>query len=155
MVPCSTCIGSRYVACYSCDGKGRSAHCSHCGTTQKIECRTCNASGKIESQWAKSLKDFPVDRLRFEYEKRQREVSNLQMQISHIERQVDQLQQEWNYAYEEAASSGPRGIHNFDASGYQSGQRALYDEISSLGMRRSELENEMQAIEHALNSKWG
>lgn len=153
-IPCNNCKGSRYVTCYSCEGRGRNAQCSQCGTTQKIGCRTCNGSGKVESQWSKSLKNLPVDRLRFEHEKRQREVSTLEIQISRVQRQIDQLQQDWNDAYEEAASSGSRGIHNFDASGYQSGDRALYNEIGNLEKRRSELESEMQAIEQALNTKW-
>ncbi|HZT59307.1 MAG TPA: hypothetical protein VFA21_11835 [Pyrinomonadaceae bacterium] len=100
------------------------------------------------------MNDFPVERLRFEYDKRQREVSNLQMQIRHIERKIDQLQEDWDEAYREAEASGPRGIHNFDAGGYQSGSQAYYDEIGDAGARIRELESEMSAIEQVLNSKW-
>jgi predicted nucleic acid-binding Zn-ribbon protein len=95
------------------------------------------------------LNDFPIDRLRFEHEKRQREISNLQMQNRHIERQIDQLQQEWNEAYEAASN-----IHTFDAGGYQSGQQAYYDEIGDANTLIRELESEIEAIEQALNSKW-
>ncbi len=153
-VACSVCTASQSMTCTSCKGSGRNAQCSKCSGTQKVTCHTCNGSGKVVSQWAKSLNDFPVDRLRFEHEKRQREISNLQMQISRVQRQVDQLQQDWNDAYEKAASGGSRGIHNFDAGGYQSGQQAYYDEIGNMHGRISECESEMQAIEQALNSKW-
>lgn len=154
MISCSVCQGSGSVSCPSCNGKGRTAQCSQCEGTQKITCRTCSGSGKVKSQWLKSLNDLPVDRLRFEHEKRQREVSNLQMQIPHIQRQIDQLQQDWNDAYEEAASDGSRGIHNFDAGGYQSGQQSYFSEIGNMQARMREFEGEMEAIEQVLNSKW-
>ena len=69
-IPCSICKGSRTVNCPSCNGKGRTAQCARCGGTQKITCQSCSGSGKVVSQWFKSLNDFPVERLRFEYEKK-------------------------------------------------------------------------------------
>lgn len=153
-VTCGACKGSSNANCPSCKGTGRNAQCSKCRGTQKIACRTCSGSGKVVSQWFKSLNDFPVERLRFECEKRQREVSNLQRQIEHIERKIEHLQEDWDTAYKEAEASGPRGIHNFDAGGYQSGQQAYYDDIGDAGARIRELEGEMEAIEQVLNSKW-
>jgi hypothetical protein len=148
-VTCGVCKGSSIANCPSCKGSGRNAQCSKCGGTQKIACRTCSGSGKVVSQWVKSLNDYPVERLRFEYEKRQREVSNLQRQTEHIERKIERLQEDWNEAYEAAPN-----IHNFDAGGYQSGQQAYYDEIGDASARMRELESEMGAIEQVLNSKW-
>lgn len=151
---CSICKGEASVTCSACNGKGAYSECSQCYGTQKLACQNCSGKGKLESEWLKSLRDLPVDRLRFEYEKRQRGISNVQMQVSSVQRQFDELQQEWGDAYDEAAAQGSAGVTRFDASGFQSGTAYLYKEMDTLNGRIGELKAEMKAIDRVIGSKW-
>ena len=84
---CSTCGGSANVKakCHACNGTKRNHSCSQCMATGKIKCTTCNGSGNIPSEWSKSLAQMPIDRLKFEYEKRQRNISTLRTKVSTFE----------------------------------------------------------------------
>lgn len=152
-VSCDICKGSTQAVCSSCQGKGRNATCSRCNATRKIKCNECGGSGKVEGEWIKSLRDWPVDRLRFEHQKRQSEIPGLQLQLSRLQRQMDELQNEWGDAYNVAASR-PGGVSNFDASGYQNGERYFDEQMASINRRLSELNEEIQAIDNAFSSKW-
>jgi hypothetical protein len=102
------------------------------------------------------LESLPVDRLRFEYEKRAREVDNAQSQYNNLERRYEQIQQEWGDELQELQSRhGARaGINMFDASGFQNASKITMDDMSRASYRVSELKDEMAAIEKVLNSKW-
>jgi hypothetical protein len=152
-ISCNVCKGSTQIACSSCNGKGRNATCSRCGATQKIKCNECGGSGKVEGQWVKSIRDWPVDRLDFEHKKRQSEISRIELQLSRVQREMKELHEDWDEAYSEAASR-PGGVERFDASGYQGGRQILGDQISSINAHLSELNEEMQALDNVLSSKW-
>jgi len=81
---CGSCGGTTLVqgTCTSCSGSSRNARCPNCSGKGKVTCTSCKGAGRFEGQWVKSLDAMPVDRLRFEFEKRQREISNLQREIS-------------------------------------------------------------------------
>jgi len=88
-----------------------------------------------------------VDRLRFEFEKRQREISNLHGTISNAEQELRSS----NESYEEAyACRQP----DFDASGYNRYQTGLMNEIDHAENQIRALQAEMNAIERVLDKKW-
>ena len=155
-VACPACYGTSSVkaSCSSCGGSGRAARCSSCGGKTKVTCATCKGAGRFEGQWVKSLQSLPVDRLRFEFEKRQWESSDCKNQTSSVRRAEERLQSDQSEAYDEAASSGPRGIHDFYAGGFESESKAKYREIARLEKRVGELEAEMSAIQQVIDSKW-
>lgn len=99
-----------------------------------------------------NFSDFPVDRLRFEYEKRERELSRLQMELSDLRREEAQINDDWNEASNNLGSA--TDYRNFDAGGYQSGLEHVSNQISNVHERTNELKAEMRAIEQALNAKW-
>jgi predicted nucleic acid-binding Zn-ribbon protein len=91
-----------------------------------------------------------VDRLRFEYDKRQNELTRLQMELSDLRREYAQVNDDWN----EASSNLDSGAdyRNFDAGGYQSGLAYISNQISQVSQRINNLRAEMSAIEEALNN---
>ena len=90
---------------------------------------------------------MPVDRLRFEFEKRQREISNLQGNVSNAEQELRSS----NESYEEAyACRQP----DFDASGYNRYNTGLMNEIDYAEGQIKGLREEMDAIERVLDKKW-
>jgi chromosome segregation ATPase len=95
---------------------------------------------------------FPVDRLRFEYEKRERELSRLQMELSDLKREEAQINNDWEEASSQLVTSAD--YRNFDAGGFQSGLQHISNQKSDVYGRMKELEAEMKAIEQALNAKW-
>jgi chromosome segregation ATPase len=99
-----------------------------------------------------NFNDFPIDRLRFEYEKRERELSRLQMELSDLKREEAQINDDWNEASSNLSSGAD--YRNFDAGGYQSGLAHVSNQISNVHERMNELRAEMRAIEQALNAKW-
>jgi chromosome segregation ATPase len=99
-----------------------------------------------------NFSDFPVDRLRFEYEKRERELSRLQMELSDLRREEAQINNDWEEASSNLRSSAD--YRNFDAGGYQSGLQHVSNQMSDVYGRMNELKAEMSAIEQALNAKW-
>lgn len=146
---CETCHGTTSMksTCSSCQGTGRNARCSTCGGKAKVTCADCKGAGRFEGQWVKSLESWPVDRLRFEFEKRQREISNLHAKISNAESELRSS----NESYEEAyACRQP----DFDASGYNRYNTGLMNEIDSSADRIKGLQAEMNAIERVLDKKW-
>ena len=135
---CSLCDGAGVLTCASCDGRGRLASCERCNGTKKVICKDCGGKGKVESEWTKSLRELPVDRLRFEIEKRQREISNLQIQVSRLSREEDE-------AYDDYVNGRSYGMDYT--------LRVARDKVH----RQSEiegLESEIEAIEQVINLKW-
>lgn len=163
-VHCSTCSGKTIVKkmCRACSGKGRLSSCARCGGTGTNACMSCGGSGKVVSEWFKSLDNLPVDRLRFEHEKRerdiaatQREINSKQVEISRYSRELDEMynyveQEKMRnpYAFSEAGSYPgglndiPRWINN------------LQSECSSKQGTIHQLEEEIAAIHEVLDTKW-
>jgi hypothetical protein len=147
-ITCKVCSGSDKTSCAACSGKGRNATCWQCKGTHKIGCKDCAGSGRVESEWYKSLKTLPVDRLRYEQEKRQREVSNLYTQVSRVSRELDEM---YRY-YEEDRQMHP---NRYNAAGsYPSGLDSLPREINSLESRISDLNDEISTIDQVISEKW-
>jgi hypothetical protein len=135
---CSLCDGSGVLMCSSCQGKRRLAKCDQCSGTQKLPCQACNQRGKVEGQWLKSLGSLPVDRLRFEHEKRQREISNLQIQVNRLSREEDEAYDEYVNG---VSYSMDRTLH-------------IANEKVKRQSEISDLEVEIEALERVINLKW-
>lgn len=153
---CSLCDGSGAIMCSSCQGKGRLAKCEQCSGTQKLPCQACDQQGKVEGQWIKSMRELPVERLRFEHEKRQSELGRLQIQASRLESEYDQIQQDWEQSLQDLQDRyGARaGINMFDATGFQRASTRTMEEMSEANSRMYKLQDEMNAIEQILDYKW-
>ena len=91
----------------------------------------------MDQQWLTSLKQFPIERLRFEHEKRQREIAHLDMEISRLADLEDQIYQDVLRGH----------------GGAEQGARVSSQQFQ-LRQRIGELEGEMKAIEQVLESKW-
>jgi hypothetical protein len=153
---CSLCDGKGGLICSSCQGKGRLTKCSHCGGTQKLPCKDCDQKGKVEGQWIKAIRELPVERLRFEHEKRQSEIGRLQIQASRLENEFEQIQRDWEQALKDLQNryGTVAGINMFDASGFQSASSRTMDDMSKANRRIYDLQDEMNAIEQILDYKW-
>ncbi len=92
---CSCNQGKLSIACPSCKGLGRNAQCLKCGATGQLMCSTCKGSGRVRSEWYRSLSQMPVDRLKFEHQKRQQRISVLEMKQMGLQRQYDSIQEMW------------------------------------------------------------
>jgi chromosome segregation ATPase len=97
---------------------------------------------------------MPIDKLKFEYEKRQRKISTLQIQLSRNTQEYDQLQEDWNDEYNSRRSQGRGALNDFDASGFQGGSNHLMSQISACEGEIRQLEAEMTAIEEAMETNW-
>ena len=153
---CSLCNATGALVCSSCQGKGRHAKCAHCNETQKPPCQDCSQQGKVEGQWIKSLRELPVERLRFEHEKRQSEIGRLQIQASRFEREYEEINEDWRQSLEDLQNryGTVAGINMFDASGFKSSSARALDDMSKANSRIYELQDEMNAIEQILDYKW-
>lgn len=151
---CETCHGTTNMTgtCPRCGGSGQNATCAKCNSRRSVPCRECKGAGRFESQWVKSLQSWPVDRLRFEIEKRQRKISTLQIQLSRNSQEYDRLQEEWNDEYNSRRAQGRGALNDFDASGFQGGTTHLVNQIQACEGEISQLESEMNAIEQVLNT---
>jgi hypothetical protein len=145
---CNKCSGAGALVCQPCEGKGRYPQCSKCKGIRKLTCEECKGTGKVEHSWVKSLKKLSAERLKFEYEKRHREISNIQMQINRLSRELDEMY-EW-YEQDRALHSGA-----YNAAGaYPSGLDSIPRQINSLQSDIGRLEGEMKVLEYVLNQKW-
>lgn len=144
---CPACKGSHLVSCPECKGTGKDASCKVCGGTQRIQCGHCKGSGKMESEFFKSLKNLPVDRLKFEYEKRQREIQQVQTKISRLSREEEDIREDY---YRDKSENPGAYIHG----GYPIGLDSIPREIGQLEKRIGEIEDDMEAINQVLNTKW-
>ena len=87
-IPCATCNGSGSVICPGCNGKGRSSSCSKCNGARKTTCQHCKGVGNFEGEWLKSIKQMSVEKLRFEYEKKRFELTDLQNRFARLDRKL-------------------------------------------------------------------
>lgn len=90
---CATCNGQGSVKCYRCMGSGYLEKCPKCNDKREIKCKVCDGTGKVESAWYKSLCNMSVERLQFEYEKRQHEIQNLEIRMDRLSRNQEELYQ--------------------------------------------------------------
>jgi septation ring formation regulator EzrA len=91
---------------------------------------------------------MPIERLKFEHQKRQQQISNLEMKYLSLERQFDAIQEQWGE--ETAHFSTAREWHDYtppSTSGVES-------EKAEVGERISSLQNELSALEKAMEAKW-
>ena len=93
---------------------------------------------------------MPIDRLKFEYEKRQRSVSTLRMKASSLNRDYEQSERECDEYQEERRSHGER---HPDLIG-ENYRNRLIGEMGSCESQISEMESEMVAIEKVMESSW-
>lgn len=159
-VKCEKCAGAGLVICPKCSGTGYLTGCQKCGDKRKIQCGKCGGSGKLESEkykkkktWRASLESFPVDRLRFEYEKRQREVGNLQTKTVQLAAKEAEISEWYDREYEHAANHFYLSEEK-EGPSYPAGLVTIPAEIVRLEERIEELEDEMHAIDQVLSKKW-
>lgn len=98
-----------------------------------------------------NFQKYDTNRLRFEYEKRQREIGTLQSELSDLRRQEAQINEDW----EAAASQLENGAdyRNFDAGGYQSGLAHVSDQIGDVSRQVTSLREELSAIDAILRTR--
>ena len=89
---------------------------------------------------------MPVDKLRFEFEKRQREISNLQRDISIAEQELEEINEAQQDAYAQRQSDYSAAGFNQASSNRMSGIMYTEEKIKAL-------QAEMNAIERVLDKK--
>lgn len=161
---CSQCGGKAVISqtCSVCSGKGSQSSCGRCHGTRKYGCSKCVGSGRIVSDWFKSLDQLPIERLKFEYEKRQREVASAERKVGSFQTQISRISHELDEMYEwyerdclerpgayNAAGTEPAGLHDFPRE-----INRLQGEISDKEAQIRDLEDEMGAIEEVMDRKW-
>jgi hypothetical protein len=147
---CSCQSGKVSVQCPACKGTKRNAQCPRCGAKGSIRCTACEGSGKVPSEWYKSLARMPVEKLKFEYEKRQRNISTLRMKASSLTRDYEQSERECDEYQEERRAHGE--MHP-DLIG-ENYRNRLIGEMGSVESQISEAEVEMSAIEKVMDANW-
>lgn len=146
--PCSCGSGKVSSKCPSCQGTGRNSECIQCGGTGQVKCSNCDGLGTVLSQWYLSLGQMPVEDLKSENEKRQRQIPNLRMKILRLEVEYQQTQADWNEAYNQS-----RADPGWDAGGFQRASTSIMQEIRGCEGEISRLEAEINALEEAVASK--
>ena|ERR1700720_208365 len=105
-----------------------------------------------------SYRTWPLERLRFEFEKRQDQVSNLHTRISQIQRDHNQLADDRArvYASMETWEQAEQFqiYHSHATDGYDYRLNKMREEMQALQNQITSLEKEMKDIENAMNSKW-
>jgi chromosome segregation ATPase len=92
---------------------------------------------------------MPIDRLKFEHEKRQRNISMLRTKVSSMTRDYEQSEEECKRYQAEQRS---HGIHHPDLIG-ENYRNHLIGEMGSCESQISEMESEMKTIEKAARVK--
>ena len=100
-IKCPTCLGTASVKqpCPTCSGTRRLPQCGTCGGTGNVGCATCAGKGQLISEWFKSLQAMPVERLRFEHEKREREIASVQRENHSTQIEISRLSREAQEMY--------------------------------------------------------
>ena len=156
---CSSCRGTGFLSCTLCNGSARiQSSCSVCGGTGhgpdcpfcrgsgRAKCDGCNGAGRFEGQWLKSLQNTPTEQLRFEYQKGQREITNLSLQIQIASQELREIESSWEEAY---AHRDP----DFSAGGFHEATNDRMSIIMSAEARVKEIEERLSAIDRVLNSR--
>lgn len=128
--------------------------CPNCGSgvfeSQKIksiftEIRQPKASGTKRTEYNNKEKRLSVDQLRFEIDKRQRQIINLQSKISRKSRDLEALYNE----YERNRAANPAAYDDWGA--YPGGLDTIPKEIQQMERQIYKLENEINKFEEELN----
>ena len=115
-----------------------------------IPCEHCDGLGKIGGPWIQEISNWSIDRLRFEYEKRQREIQRLEIMSNELERQYDEAYYNWEDRYEDVvAERGSDAAYNICGKGPE-----RPDVLNSYAKSIGKFEEEMAAIEQVMNTKW-
>lgn len=147
-ISCASCRGTGTTSCGACAGAGVQPTCETCGRSRKVVCSTCKGVGRFETDWSKELKTSTVKRLRFEYEKRQRQILALQIKISSLRRELDEMYS-W---YERDRVANPKAWYHREGS-YPSGMESIPREIEQYELEVRTLEEQMDDIQTVLDSK--
>ncbi|MEW6125633.1 MAG: hypothetical protein AB1757_01105 [Acidobacteriota bacterium] len=94
--------------------------------------------------------EYPVDRLRFEYERRQNEVSNLQQELSDLKREESQTLVNWERARD---ATYLRRMSDVDQE-FRVKLHEIESKTERVKQRMNILRTEMEAIVQVLNVKW-
>ena len=129
--------GTVSATCPVCKGVTRNAQCSECGSTGQLKCTPCGGSGKVPGEWYRSLAAMPLEKLKFEHEKRQRNIPILEARSSAVERELKDL----------IDSSLSSDVFNTRF-------RTLVGRRDSFDSDVDTLKEEMDAIEKVMESKW-
>jgi len=149
---CSACTdGVRKDKCPACGGSGRDSRCAKCGGTGKIKCATCGGSRTVEGEWIRSLRNLPVDRLKFEYQKRENELSRLQRKMAGLERENEEWK-EWYEGELERLADSPSSRRGFIEEGHSNA--GIWEDIGRVDKEMQRVQAEMEAIDNVLSFKW-
>jgi hypothetical protein len=121
--------------------------CGICQGRSKIQCSKCNGAGKLPSN---ETDNWPIDKLRFEYGKRQRESSQIQTNIHHLEHEEriqDELYDEGYGKYQDIHGDAAVGPYDPPSKGIRNQTCKLRADLHAIQM-------EMEAIEKVLNERW-
>jgi predicted nucleic acid-binding Zn-ribbon protein len=137
--------------------------CARCGSTGKLKCSTCSGSGKVQSKWFKSLKDWTVEKLRFERETRlgsiatdQQEIRSLKSEISDLNTQLKEMEDYWedqlnqNSYFTKVEGGAPAGL-----DGLPRAIGRLESQVAAIRSQISESKEELAAIEEVIRAKLG
>jgi hypothetical protein len=149
-IKCGTCKGSAQVesTCSACQGRKRNSSCTTCNGTGRTNCQTCSGSGRVPSAWSRSLSELPVERLRFEYEKRQRKLTTLQVKISGLNSEYERAVAAQEEEYQRHVRN--RSLSSYDPPGTVD---YLIRELMGAEGEVGSLEAELSMIDRALNGK--
>ena len=116
--------------------------CTVCAGSRTVRCGDCNGVGKLETEWARQLKSSPVDRLRFEYEKRQRSIQLLETRFAERNSVADDFSEKMNTPDDDEAVM------------YGDCYLKVLDQIGDLQKEIGAAEAEMTEIQQVLDTKW-
>jgi len=137
---CSTCKGTSKTKCPKCNGSGH--------ISQSKPCTVCNGNGQVEDlkyrAWVNALQEFSVDRLQDEKSRRQHKTSDSRSKIGQLQAALREGWDDWET--DPASSNNCR--HGWTPSTWGENR-----EISNLEERITELEDEIDLIQEALDRK--
>lgn len=159
---CRLCLGTGKGRCFACDsgivtsqcptcnGSKHLPGCSSCSGTQRIPCSNCGGKGRVESEWLKSLPGLPLDRLKYEHEKRRSQISDLRSEMSELYAENEK----WREQYEEdkADAEARGGLRSFFEQG--DSNAGIWDAIGKVDKKIDRIQEEMAAIDKELQEKW-
>jgi len=152
--PCHTCSAKGLLPCPSCQGQGfRLGKCGECSGTgaipgPRVPCGPCGGNGQVKNPWLDEIKALSPERLRFEYERRERLISSLQERLREARRELDDLY-DW---YEEDRDRNPQ---NYREAGTEPG--GLHDiplQMDHLEASIRDTEDELSTLLVVIEHKW-
>jgi hypothetical protein len=139
-IQCAACRGTSQVTCQKCGGSGR--------TSTSKPCASCAGKGKVEDSefraWVNSLREFSVDRLKDEKNRRQHKVQDARSKIGQLQAALREGWDDW----ETDPGSSNNCRHGWTPSSWGENR-----EITELEERISNLEEELDIIQEILDIK--